>query len=140
MFHDAGGVSAEVKAVLEPWERAGRVTIQDIKEQDDYDGYYYNQFLVVNDCLHRYRHAANWTFFFDVDEYIYLPDGNTLESVLNEFGYNNTQFTIDQYAMSSVLCLNDSTNDYTRYTTGVRVFPFLSFPSLITTTTTTTPI
>lgn len=101
--------------MLEPWERAGRVTIQDIKEQDDYDGYYYNQFLVVNDCLHRHRHAANWTFFFDVDEYIYLPDGNTLESVLNEFGNNNTQFTIDQYAMSSVLCLNDSTNDYTRY-------------------------
>lgn len=114
VFHDAGGVSAEVKAVLEPWERAGRVTIQDIKEQDDYDGYYYNQFLVVNDCLHRYRHAANWTFFFDVDEYIYLPDGNTLESVLNEFGNNNTQFTIDQYAMSSLLCLNHSTNDYTR--------------------------
>ncbi|KAG8377181.1 hypothetical protein BUALT_Bualt08G0001400 [Buddleja alternifolia] len=116
VFHDAGGVSTEVRAVLEPWIRAGRVTLQDIRGQAEYDGYYYNQFLVVNDCLHRYRHAANWTFFFDVDEYIYLPTGgNTLQSVLREFS-NNTQFTIEQNAMSSVLCLNNSTNqeDYSR--------------------------
>ncbi|XP_059636487.1 galactan beta-1,4-galactosyltransferase GALS1 [Cornus florida] len=113
VFHDAGGVSPEVMAVLEPWVRAGRVTVQDIRGQAEFDGYYYNQFLVVNDCLHRYRHAANWTFYFDVDEYIFLPDGNTLESVLNEFS-NVTQFTIEQNAMSSVLCLNDSTQDYPR--------------------------
>ncbi|KAK4484018.1 hypothetical protein RD792_011231 [Penstemon davidsonii] len=115
VFHDAGGVSEEVRAVLEPWLRAGRVTLQDIRDQAEYDGYYYNQFLVVNDCLHRYRHAANWTFYFDVDEYIYIPDGNTLESVLREFS-NNTQFTIEQNAMSSSLCLQDSnsTHNYSR--------------------------
>ncbi|XP_052202493.1 galactan beta-1,4-galactosyltransferase GALS1 [Diospyros lotus] len=113
VFHDAGGVSPEVMAALEPWVKAGRVTVQDIRAQAEYDGYYYNQFLIVNDCLHRYRHAANWTFYFDVDEYIYLPDGNTLESVLNEFS-NYTQFTIEQNAMSSVLCLNDSSRDYSR--------------------------
>jgi hypothetical protein len=114
VFHDAGGVSAEVRAALEPWVRAGRATMQDIKGQAEFDGYYYNQFLVVNDCLHRYRQSANWTFYFDVDEYIYLPDGNTLESVLNEFS-DYTQFTIEQNPMSSVLCLNDSTHDYSRY-------------------------
>ncbi|CAA0806968.1 Domain of unknown function (DUF23 [Striga hermonthica] len=113
VFHDAGGVSAEVRAVLEPWVRAGRVTLQDIRAQAEYDGYYYNQFLVVNDCLHRYRHAANWTFYFDVDEYLYLPDGNTLQSVLSEFS-NYTQFTIEQNAMSSLLCLNHSSHDYSR--------------------------
>ncbi|KAE8718609.1 Cysteine/Histidine-rich C1 domain family protein, putative isoform 1 [Hibiscus syriacus] len=113
VFHDAGGVSPEVRAALEPWVRAGRATVQDIRDQAQFDGYYYNQFLVVNDCLHRYRHAANWTFFFDVDEYIYLPDGNTLKSVLNEFS-NYTQFTIDQNPMSSVLCLNDSSQQYSR--------------------------
>lgn len=114
VLHDAGGVSPGVRAVLEPWIRAGRVTLQDIRDQSEFDGYYYNQFLVVNDCLHRYRHAANWTFYFDVDEYIYLPDGNTtLESVLREFS-NNTQFTIEQNAMSSVLCLNNSSQDYSR--------------------------
>ncbi|XP_055834269.1 galactan beta-1,4-galactosyltransferase GALS1 isoform X2 [Solanum dulcamara] len=114
VLYDASGVSPEVRAVLEPWVRAGRVTLQDIRDQSEFDGYYYNQFLVVNDCLHRYRHAANWTFYFDVDEYIYLPDGNTtLQSVLREFS-NNTQFTIEQNAMSSILCLNDSSQDYSR--------------------------
>lgn len=113
VFHDAGGVSPEVRKVLEPWVRAGRATVQDIRAQEEYDGYYYNQFLVVNDCLHRYRHAANWTFYFDVDEYIYLPDGNTLESVLAEFS-NYTQFTIEQNPMSSKLCVQDPANNHSR--------------------------
>ncbi|XP_051139847.1 galactan beta-1,4-galactosyltransferase GALS1 [Andrographis paniculata] len=113
VFHDAGGVSAAVRAVLEPWIRAGRVTLQDIRDQAEYDGYYYNQFLVVNDCLHRYRHDANWTFYFDVDEYMYLPNGRSLESVMRELS-NNTQFTIEQNAMSSLLCLNDSAQDHSR--------------------------
>lgn len=109
VFHDAGGVSAEVMSVLKPWVTAGRVTVQDIRDQSEYDGYYYNQFLIVNDCLHRYRYAANWTFFFDVDEYIFLPDGSSLESVLARLA-PFTQFTIEQNPMSSTLCLNDSTS------------------------------
>uniref|UniRef100_A0A0D9WPX2 Glycosyltransferase family 92 protein n=1 Tax=Leersia perrieri TaxID=77586 RepID=A0A0D9WPX2_9ORYZ len=113
VLHDAGGVSPEVAAVLDPWVRAGRVTVQDIRAQEEYDGYYYNQFLVVNDCLHRYRHAANWTFFFDVDEYIYLPDGRSLEVVLGELE-QYTQFTIEQNPMSSKLCVDDPTEDYSR--------------------------
>ncbi|KAI3932000.1 hypothetical protein MKW98_012410 [Papaver atlanticum] len=112
VFHDAGGVSSDVRAVLEPWVRLGRATIQDIRDQAEFDGYYYNQFLIVNDCLHRYRHSANWTFYFDVDEYIFLPDGRSLESVLAEFS-SYTQFTIEQNPMSSKLCLNDSTQSYT---------------------------
>ncbi|XP_057537687.1 galactan beta-1,4-galactosyltransferase GALS1 [Amaranthus tricolor] len=114
VFHDAGGVSEEVRKVLEPWVKIGRVTIQDIREQEKFDGYYYNQFLIVNDCLHRYKFDANWTFFFDVDEYIYIPQGRDgLKNVMKEFeGF--TQFTIEQNAMSSVLCLNDSSQDYSR--------------------------
>ncbi|URE25112.1 hypothetical protein MUK42_07620 [Musa troglodytarum] len=111
VFHDAGGIGPEVRAVLDPWVRAGRATVQDIQAQAEYDGYYYNQFLVVNDCLHRYRHAANWTFFFDVDEYIYLPEGRTLESVLRNLS-DYTQFTIEQNPMSSKLCLQDPKKDY----------------------------
>ncbi|KAL8143161.1 hypothetical protein V2J09_016193 [Rumex salicifolius] len=114
VFHDAGGVSPEVRAVLDPWIRSGRVTLQDIRAQEQFDGYYYNQFLVVNDCLHRYKFMANWTFYFDVDEYIYLPQKNSsLESVLKEFE-EYTQFTIEQNPMSSELCLNDSSQDYSR--------------------------
>nr|XP_010927291.1 galactan beta-1,4-galactosyltransferase GALS1 [Elaeis guineensis] len=113
VFHDAGGIRPEVKAVLEPWVKAGRATVQDIRAQAEYDGYYYNQFLVVNDCLHRYRHAANWTFFFDVDEYLYLPEGRTLASVLDKLsGY--TQFTIEQNPMSSKLCVLDPKKDYSK--------------------------
>ncbi|XP_020193764.1 galactan beta-1,4-galactosyltransferase GALS1 [Aegilops tauschii subsp. strangulata] len=113
VFHDAGGVSPEVRAVLEPWIRAGRVTVQDIRAQAEFDSYYYNQFLVVNDCLHRYRHAANWTFFFDVDEYLYLPNGQALDQVLGRLsGY--TQFTIEQNPMSTKLCVKNPRNDYSR--------------------------
>ncbi|CAM0944556.1 unnamed protein product [Alopecurus aequalis] len=113
VFHDAGGISPEVRAVLDPWVRAGRLTVQDIRAQAEFDSYYYNQFLVVNDCLHRYRHAANWTFFFDVDEYLYLPNGQTLDQVLGKLsGY--TQFTIDQNPMSTKLCVKDPTNNYSR--------------------------
>ena len=126
VFHDAGGVSPAVRAALAPWVRAGWATIQDIRGQAEFDGYYYNQFLVVNDCLHRYRHSANWTFYFDVDEYIYLPDGRTLESVLEEFS-DYTQFTIEQNPMSSMLCLNDSSRNYSRYEI---LIPFnFSFPT-----------
>ncbi|KAF7080027.1 hypothetical protein CFC21_084177 [Triticum aestivum] len=113
VFHDAGGVSPEVRAVLEPWIRAGRVTVQDVRAQAEFDSYYYNQFLVVNDCLHRYRHAANWTFFFDVDEYLYLPNGQALDQVLGRLsGY--TQFTIEQNPMSTKLCVKNPRNDYSR--------------------------
>ncbi|KAJ4734104.1 hypothetical protein LUZ62_023303 [Rhynchospora pubera] len=111
VLHDAGGVTPAVRAAIDPWIRAGRVTLQDIRSQAEFDAYYYNQFVVVNDCLHRYRHAANWTFFFDVDEYIYLPDGRSLESVLAEL-LPYTQFTIEQNPMSSKLCVLDPKEDY----------------------------
>ncbi|PKA62433.1 hypothetical protein AXF42_Ash009319 [Apostasia shenzhenica] len=113
VFHDAGGVSPAVRSVLEPWVKLGRATVQDIRAQAEYDGYYYNQFLVVNDCLHRYRHAANWTFFFDVDEYIYLPESRTLQNVLGQLS-KYTQFTIDQNPMSNSLCLKNASEDYSR--------------------------
>ncbi|XP_021861025.1 galactan beta-1,4-galactosyltransferase GALS1 [Spinacia oleracea] len=114
VFHDAGGVTDDVRKVLEPWVKKGRVTIQDIREQENFDGYYYNQFLVVNDCLHRYRFSAKWTFYFDVDEYMYVPQGSSLKSVMKEFdGF--TQITIEQNPMSSALCFkNDSSQDYSR--------------------------
>jgi hypothetical protein len=113
VFHDAGGVGPAVRAALEPWVRAGRATLQDVRAQAEYDGWYYNQFLVVNDCLHRYRHAAKWTFFFDVDEYIFLPDGRKLEDVPAELE-PYTQFTIEQNPMSSKLCVDNPEADYSK--------------------------
>ncbi|ESR48725.1 Galactan beta-1,4-galactosyltransferase GALS1 [Citrus sinensis] len=42
VFHDVGwwhGVTAEVRAVLDPWLEARRATLQDIRTQAEYDGY-----------------------------------------------------------------------------------------------------
>lgn len=104
ILHDAGGVHPEVMEVLRPWMEKGYVTLQDIKQQERFDGYYHNQFLVVNDCLHRHRYMAKWMFFFDVDEYLFVPKKRTLKTVMDSLsGY--TQFTIEQMPMSKELCL-----------------------------------
>ncbi|KAK9149953.1 hypothetical protein Syun_008262 [Stephania yunnanensis] len=104
VIHDAGGVHEGVLEVLKPWMERGYVTLQDVREQERFDGYYHNQFLVVNDCLHRYRFMAKWMFFFDVDEFIYVPPKSTIKSVLDSLS-EYTQFTIEQMPMSNRLCL-----------------------------------
>lgn len=76
--------------------------------------YYHNQFLVVNDCLHRYRFNTKWMFFFDVDEFVYLEPGLTVDSLLKELeGY--TQFTIEQRPMSNKICGADDKGKSWRY-------------------------
>ncbi|KAM1350422.1 hypothetical protein ACFX2F_004376 [Malus domestica] len=104
VIHDAGGIHEEVLEVLKPWMELGYVTLQDIREQERFDGYYHNQFMVVNDCLHRYKFMAKWMFFFDVDEYIYMPPKSNIKSVLDSLS-DYTQFTIEQMPMSNKLCL-----------------------------------
>ncbi|XP_050223653.1 galactan beta-1,4-galactosyltransferase GALS3-like [Mercurialis annua] len=111
VIHDAGGVHEEVLEVLKPWIELGYVTLHDIRDQERFDGYYHNQFMVVNDCLHRYKFMAKWMFFFDVDEFIYIPPKNTVKSVLDSLSDYN-QLTIEQMPMSSKLCLSA---DYGRY-------------------------
>ncbi|KAL2334169.1 hypothetical protein Fmac_015382 [Flemingia macrophylla] len=105
VIHDAGGVHPAVLEVLKPWMELGYVTLQDIREQERFDGYYHNQFMVVNDCLHRYKFMAKWMFFFDVDEYIYVPPKSTIKSVLHSLS-EYSQFTIEQMPMSSQICLS----------------------------------
>lgn len=114
VIHDAGGVHPAVMEVLQPWMEKGYVTLQNIKEQERYDGYYHNQFLIVNDCLHRYRFQAKWMFFFDVDEFIFVPKKNTLKSVLDSLS-DYTQFTIEQMPMSNKLCLREDSGKTLRY-------------------------
>ncbi|KAJ0542502.1 putative Glycosyltransferase family 92 [Helianthus annuus] len=106
VIHDAGGVHPEVMAVLRPWIEKGYVTVQDIREEERFDGYYHNQFLIVNDCLHRYRFMAKWMFFFDVDEFIFVPKKSTLKSVMDSL-MEYTQFTIEQRTISNKLCYLD---------------------------------
>ncbi|CAN6874960.1 unnamed protein product [Brassica oleracea] len=105
VLHDAGGVQEEVLEVLRPWIELGRVTLHDIRDQERFDAYYHNQFMVVNDCLHRYRFDAKWIFFFDVDEFIGIPPNNTISSVMETLE-EYSQFTIEQMPMSSQLCFS----------------------------------
>ncbi|KAK4723264.1 hypothetical protein R3W88_026043 [Solanum pinnatisectum] len=106
VIHDAGGVHEGVMAVLKPWIKKGYVTLQDIRDQERFDGYYHNQFLIVNDCLHKYRFQAKWMFFFDVDEFIFVPKKSTIKSVVDSLS-DYTQFTIEQMPMSNKLCLEE---------------------------------
>ncbi|OIV89263.1 hypothetical protein TanjilG_23887 [Lupinus angustifolius] len=106
VIHDAGGVHEKVLEVLKPWMDLGYVTLQDIRDQERFDGYYHNQFMVVNDCLHRYKFMGKWMFFFDVDEYIYVPPKSTIKTVLDSLEEYN-QFTIEQMPMSNKLCHTD---------------------------------
>ncbi|GKD14830.1 galactan beta-1,4-galactosyltransferase GALS3-like protein [Tanacetum coccineum] len=106
VIHDAGGVHPEVMEVLRPWIEKGYVTLQDIKEEERFDGYYHNQFLIVNDCLHRYRFMTKWMFFFDVDEFIYVPKETNLRAVTDSLS-EYTQFTFEQRTMSNKLCYLD---------------------------------
>ncbi|KAL8034020.1 hypothetical protein ABFX02_13G193500 [Erythranthe guttata] len=105
VIHDAGGVHDGLMNVLRPWMEKGFVTVQDIRDQERFDGYYHNQFLIVNDCLHRYRFAAKWLFFFDVDEFIFVPKKSNINSILDSLS-SFTQFTFEQMPMSNKLCLS----------------------------------
>lgn len=104
VFHDAGGIHPEVMEVLKPWTELGYVTVHDIKDQERFDAFYHNQMLVLNDCLHRHRFATKWMFFFDVDEYIYLPRDASLDSLMASLD-DYTLFNIEQVSMSNQLCL-----------------------------------
>ncbi|KAF3622840.1 hypothetical protein FXO38_31073 [Capsicum annuum] len=91
VIHDAGGVHDGVMEVLKPWMDKGYVTLQDIREQERFDGY---------------RFQAKWMFFFDVDEFIFVPKKSNIKSVVNSLS-DYTQFTIVQMPMSNKLCLTE---------------------------------
>lgn len=120
VFHDAGGIHPEVFEVLNPWIELGFVTVHDIMDQEQFDTFYHNQILVLNDCLHRHRFVTKWMFFFDVDEYIYLPgDSNSnlnssLDSIM-ELLNDYTLFNFEQVTMSDRLCLAEDAGTFQEY-------------------------
>ncbi|KAL2935588.1 Galactan beta-1 4-galactosyltransferase GALS3 [Bienertia sinuspersici] len=121
VIHDAGGVHPEVFEVLKPWIELGFVTVEDIKDQERFDAFYHNQMLVINDCLHRYRFATKWMFFFDLDEYLYLPEKSTLQSVVDQVK-DYTLFVIDQVSMSNQLCLSEDATQISKYVCFLSLF------------------
>ncbi|MCO5606067.1 hypothetical protein L7F22_060254 [Adiantum nelumboides] len=103
-LHDAGAINAEVRAVIEPWSRLGFVSVQNVTEQEKYDGYYHNKFLIMNDCLHRTRFKADWTFFFDMDEYLYVLPDSSLQSLTTQSYANLSMLQFNQVRMSDYVC------------------------------------
>ncbi|KAH7421973.1 hypothetical protein KP509_13G084100 [Ceratopteris richardii] len=109
-MYDVGGMTDSVWKVLAPWLKLGYVTVHDIRDLDKFDGYYHNQFLVINDCFHRTRLLSNWTFFFDVDEYLWLDTNETLGTVMQGFS-NFTQVIFRQKPMAAHLCQAQQDNE-----------------------------
>jgi hypothetical protein len=73
---------------------------------------------------------AKWMFFFDVDEYIHVPQKNTIKSVLDSLS-DYTQFTIEQMPMNNKLCLSADYGRYYRYNYAYSLFFFSLFFFLI---------
>lgn len=108
MFHDAGGIHDDVYRVLKPWIDLGRVQVQNLRQAEVYEGYYHHQFTILNDCLMRSQTLASWTFFFDIDEYLYIPEAHSPRAILNllaEQARNNvTQILFKNIKISDALC------------------------------------
>lgn len=84
ILYDAGGFHDDVQKVLEPWVKLGRVTVQNIQQIEMYPAYYHHQHTVVNDCLMKSQFLANWTFFFDMDEYLFVEPPHSITKLLEE--------------------------------------------------------
>jgi len=107
-----GGIHDEVYKILEPWVKLGRVSIQNVREADVYDGYYHHQFAMVNDCMLRAHSLANWTFFFDMDEYLFVNESamaaSSLAQVLEVSKQANvSQIQLEPSKMHWGTCLQD---------------------------------
>ncbi|KAF3624019.1 hypothetical protein FXO37_31581 [Capsicum annuum] len=63
-------------------------------------------FTFVFEAPPKYRFQAKWMFFFDVDEFIFVPKKSNIKSVVNSLS-DYTQFTIVQMPMSNKLCLTE---------------------------------
>ena len=106
IFYDAGGIHDEVQRILQPWVDKGRFSVQNVRQPMMYSGYYFHQHTIVNDCLFRSQYMANWTFFFDIDEYVYVNRSATnLTALLAEKESQDlTVMQFDQKRMSHSLC------------------------------------
>ena len=116
IFQDGGGIHDDVYRVLKPWIGLGRVRVENLRRAEVYEGYYHHQFTMLNDCMLRSQTLANWTFFFDVDEFLYIPARNggenppTMQSILAEKAHNNvTQILFQNVKLSDALCLKQNT-------------------------------
>ncbi|CAM6099840.1 unnamed protein product [Calypogeia fissa] len=100
-FYVAEPLNTEARQMLEPWIKAGLLTIIEAVGGEAYPSWYRNQLLFINDCIYRTRFTAQWTFFHDLDELLYVPAPNTLAGLLEEhrdkpwMTFGNLPFSLD---------------------------------------------
>ncbi|CAM6097049.1 unnamed protein product [Calypogeia fissa] len=111
IIYDAGGIDGDVRKVLRPWMELGYITIMNIRQEARYDVYYFSQFLVNSDCVFQAKTLAKWAFFFDVDEYVYVPDYLRFEEVMvsyDKMGRKAQQLVFKQNFMNHNHCRREN--------------------------------
>ncbi|KAJ7296889.1 hypothetical protein O6H91_12G086300 [Diphasiastrum complanatum] len=83
-FYNVGGLDDSHRRVLDPFLKGGYLTIIDALDEKLFPSWYYNQLLFINDCLHMTRYLSSWTFFYDLDEFLFVPPPRTLDQLLDE--------------------------------------------------------
>jgi hypothetical protein len=105
ILYDAGGFSEDVMKVVQPWMDLGRVTLQNIRQMRMYQGWERHQTTILNDCMFKSQFMANWSFFFDIDEYLVVDPIQNLTNFLAEKAAQGvTSFHFDGRQMSTSLC------------------------------------
>ncbi|BFI40389.1 hypothetical protein MPTK2_7g09030 [Marchantia polymorpha subsp. ruderalis] len=84
MFYNVGGLRENHRYLFQKFIDAGLLTITDTLDEDLYPAWWHNRLLFINDCLHRSRFLAEWVFFFDFDEYLYVSPPHSIQSLLAE--------------------------------------------------------
>lgn len=111
ILYDAGGIHDDVRRILQPWIKLGFISLINVRQEARYDVYYFSQFLVNADCIFQAKTLANWTFFFDVDEYLHVPDQLSLDQVMQDYynmGRRAQQVLFKQNFMNHNHCRNES--------------------------------
>ncbi|CAM6127707.1 unnamed protein product [Calypogeia fissa] len=115
ILYDGGGLHDDVRKILAPWVKLGRVSIMNYRQEARYDAHYHSQAVVLNDCLMQAKRLAEWAFFFDIDEYLYVASNLSLAGVMKEIkeekGRNAQQVTFNQRPINPNHCVKRPQND-----------------------------
>eukprot|EP00270_Netrium_digitus_P009784 TRINITY_DN2998_c0_g1_i3.p1 TRINITY_DN2998_c0_g1~~TRINITY_DN2998_c0_g1_i3.p1 ORF type:complete len:530 (+),score=98.74 TRINITY_DN2998_c0_g1_i3:46-1635(+) len=94
-----------LQSVIEPYIRAGLASVVLFHGQDGYrSAYNHFQPASIVDCLYKTRFMSNFTFFFDHDEFFFIPPPASLSQVLKEYE-NFSGVLVATLLYSRELCL-----------------------------------
>ncbi|KAJ7518516.1 hypothetical protein O6H91_21G072400 [Diphasiastrum complanatum] len=109
-FYNVGGLQDHHHRLLDPWVKSGYLTIIDASDQGQYPSWYHNQLMLANDCLHRTRFLASWTFFHDLDEFLHIPPPRSLSSLLSRYR-DKPYITFGSIGVNLTICADPQSAD-----------------------------